>query len=148
MAIRDDNYESKIIKAKVPKRCICPECGTEQAFRKDHEYWKKAKRRTLSSWSSIWINLFHHILLFFSSNCSSLPAASLLSVRKVGLTAASPAGRGSSTTTKRLSLGTTIRSLTITSDPALMDSRGWRKACSLKLLISISCVSQRKKCLL
>lgn len=48
MAIRDDNCEIKIITAKIPKRCICPDCGTEQPFRKDHEHWKKAKDLNLN----------------------------------------------------------------------------------------------------
>lgn len=48
MATKNDDYEIKVIKAKVPKRCICPECGREQPFKKDHEHWKKVKDLTLS----------------------------------------------------------------------------------------------------
>lgn len=48
MAIKKDDYEIKVIKAKVPKRCICPDCGKEQPFKKYHEHWKKVKDLNLS----------------------------------------------------------------------------------------------------
>jgi transposase len=42
----DERYSDvrvKVVKAVIPKRCVCPSCGLEQVFVKDHEHWKKVK---------------------------------------------------------------------------------------------------------
>jgi len=45
--MEDKNFETKIIKAQVPKICICPECRKKQSFKRDKEHWKRVKDLSL-----------------------------------------------------------------------------------------------------
>lgn len=33
----------KILKSHVPKTCVCPNCGTKQAFKSAGKHWKTVK---------------------------------------------------------------------------------------------------------
>ena len=37
------NLKAKIVKFRIPKRCICPSCGMKQPFKKKKEHYKTVK---------------------------------------------------------------------------------------------------------
>jgi transposase len=45
--MEDKDFETKIIKAHIPKTCVCPQCKKEQSFKKHKEYWKRVKDLSL-----------------------------------------------------------------------------------------------------
>ena len=39
----------KVLKTRIPKTCICPDCGKKQPFRKNRIYWKIVKEMDLDN---------------------------------------------------------------------------------------------------